>query len=701
MPLPTCPRCARSWTSAGSGATWSSSSFQAGRTSVAAAVLGPAARWAGCRWPGQRPVHRGGGAPDRLGRRRCGRARRSAAPPPVSAEPCSNTARHSRPLVRSARPEGQAERVAGRVEHDPPPVAAGLVLRTGGAELSLAAVLGGTQSLHTNSFDEALALPSDAAARIARNTQLVIAEESGRHPRRRPARRVVLRRGAHRRPGAARLGAHRGGRVARRHDQGRRVGHAEAADRGGGGTAPGGGRPRRRDHRRGQQVPTRRRVRRRHPRGRQHGRARVADRSPRAGARDPRRRRVHQPRSSASPRAHAATATCSRSRSTRPARRDASARSRRRSRRCSRATGPRFVRSRACTAARTRVTRATSKVRAEVEAFAKSAGRRPRMLVVKMGQDGHDRGAKVIATAFADLGFDVDVGPLFQTPEEAARDAIENDVHVVGVSSQAAGHKTLVPELIAAAAQAGWRRHRRRVRWRDPRGRLRVPRATPASPRSSAPAPTSRRQQPRSSRCSSTSWCPSSRTEVAAGDRRALARAITLVESTRARPPRGSRRAADGADAEQTGGAARVGISGAPGSGKSTLIEALGVQLVDSGHQRRGARGRPVEHAQRADRSSATRRAWKSSSRRPEAFVRPSPTGGTLGGVTRRTREAMLCCEAAGFDVVLVETVGVGQSEVAVEGMVDTFVAAARARAAATSCRASSAGSWSSPTSSS
>ena len=72
-----------------------------------------------------------------------------------------------------------------------------------------------------------------------------------------------------------------------------------------------------------------------------------------------------------------------------------------------------------------------------------------------MGQDGHDRGAKVIATAFADLGFDVDVGPLFQTPEEAARDAVENDVHVVGVSSQAAGHKTLVPELIAQLRKQG------------------------------------------------------------------------------------------------------------------------------------------------------------------------------------------------------------------------------------------------------
>jgi methylmalonyl-CoA mutase len=93
-------------------------------------------------------------------------------------------------------------------------------------------------------------------------------------------------------------------------------------------------------------------------------------------------------------------------------------------------------------------------IQQDVTTFAETHGRRPRMLVVKMGQDGHDRGAKVIATAFADLGFDVDVGPMFQTPEEAAQQAIENDVHVIGVSSQAAGHKTLVPQLIAALRQA-------------------------------------------------------------------------------------------------------------------------------------------------------------------------------------------------------------------------------------------------------
>jgi len=94
-------------------------------------------------------------------------------------------------------------------------------------------------------------------------------------------------------------------------------------------------------------------------------------------------------------------------------------------------------------------------LQADIDAFAEAEGRRPRMLVVKMGQDGHDRGAKVIATSFADIGFDVDMGPLFQTPAEAARDAVEHDVHVVGVSSQAAGHKTLVPMLIQELEKAG------------------------------------------------------------------------------------------------------------------------------------------------------------------------------------------------------------------------------------------------------
>ena len=87
--------------------------------------------------------------------------------------------------------------------------------------------------------------------------------------------------------------------------------------------------------------------------------------------------------------------------------------------------------------------------------FEKQKGRRPRLMVAKMGQDGHDRGAKVVATSFADLGFDVDMGPLFQTPKEAAKQAIENDVHILGISSLAAGHKTLVPQVISELEAMG------------------------------------------------------------------------------------------------------------------------------------------------------------------------------------------------------------------------------------------------------
>jgi methylmalonyl-CoA mutase len=94
-------------------------------------------------------------------------------------------------------------------------------------------------------------------------------------------------------------------------------------------------------------------------------------------------------------------------------------------------------------------------LKADIDAFVAEEGRRPRIMIAKLGQDGHDRGAKVVATAYADLGFDVDVGPLFQTPEEAARLAIENDVHAIGCSSLAAGHKTLVPQLVKALKDQG------------------------------------------------------------------------------------------------------------------------------------------------------------------------------------------------------------------------------------------------------
>jgi LAO/AO transport system kinase len=159
---------------------------------------------------------------------------------------------------------------------------------------------------------------------------------------------------------------------------------------------------------------------------------------------------------------------------------------------------------------------------------------------------------------------------------------------------------------------------------------------------------------------------------VREGDRRALARAITLVESTRP-DHRDDAVALLEALLPATGGAIRVGISGAPGAGKSTFIETLGVHLVDAGH-RVAVLAVDPSSARSGGSILGDKTRMEQLSRRREAFIRPSPSGGTLGGVARRTREALLVCEAAGFDVVLVETVGVGQSEIAVAGMVDLFV---------------------------
>ena len=111
---------------------------------------------------------------------------------------------------------------------------------------------------------------------------------------------------------------------------------------------------------------------------------------------------------------------------------------------------------------------AVDRVQDKVDAFEKKTGRKPRILVAKMGQDGHDRGQKVIATAFADLGFDVTVGAMFQTPDEIAKLAVDHDVHIVGASSLAAGHLTLVPELQRRAEEARPRRHHDRCRRRHP-----------------------------------------------------------------------------------------------------------------------------------------------------------------------------------------------------------------------------------------
>jgi methylmalonyl-CoA mutase cobalamin-binding subunit len=219
----------------------------------------------------------------------------------------------------------------------------------------------------------------------------------------------------------------------------------------------------------------------------------------------------------------------------------------------------------------------------------RSQGRRPRVMIAKLGQDGHDRGAKVVATAFADLGFDVDMGPLFQTPEECARQAIENDVHAVGVSTLAAGHKTLVPAIIRAE-EAGRRRHHRVCGRRDSRAGLRLPvrsrRQGHLRPRHADPGQRQGRAgaDPQGG-CGviSGDWLQG----VVHGSAPAAAAHGQGHHAARIhprRPPRAGRRTAD-ALLPHTGKAFRLGISGVPGVGKSTFIEALGLYLIGQGHR--------------------------------------------------------------------------------------------------------------------
>jgi len=156
-----------------------------------------------------------------------------------------------------------------------------------------------------------------------------------------------------------------------------------------------------------------------------------------------------------------------------------------------------------------------------------------------------------------------------------------------------------------------------------------------------------------------------------AGDRRALARAITLAESTRP-DHRDQAEAVLAAVLPDTGGAVRIGISGAPGAGKSTFIEVFGLHVADQSH-RLAVLAVDPSSARTGGSILADKTRMTELARRPDVYIRPSPGGAHLGGVARRTREALLLCEAAGFDVVVVETIGVGQSEVAVADLVDLF----------------------------
>jgi methylmalonyl-CoA mutase len=320
---------------------------------------------------------------------------------------------------------------------------------------ALAAALGGTQSLHTNSFDEAVALPSDAAARIARNTQLILQEESG-------IARVVDPLA-----GSYYVESLTASLIAEARKQ---IDEVEAM--GGMTKAVIAGMPKlrieesaaRRQARidRGEEVIVG--VNKYQTSETDAFDVRGIDNSAVREAQIARLERLRSERDEAACRnsLDALTTAADAAGGNLLALSVEAARARATVGEISGALEQVFTRYRAVSHSVSGVygqayegDESFAAIKTEVESFAEAEGRRPRILVVKLGQDGHDRGARIIASGFADIGFDVDIGPLFQTPEEAAAQAVENDVHVVGVSSQAAGHRTLIPRMTAALTNLG------------------------------------------------------------------------------------------------------------------------------------------------------------------------------------------------------------------------------------------------------
>ena len=565
---------------------------------------------------------------------------------------------------------------------------------------AMAATQGHTQSLHTNALDEALALPTDFSARIARNTQLLLQQESG-------TSRVIdpwggsyyVERLTH--DLAARAWEHiqeveAAGGMAGAIE----AGHPQAAHRGGGRAHPGADRLRPAAGHRRQQVPacrTRRPSRCSRSTTARSASGQVAKLRAAAG----RARRGRLPRGAG--RADRAAARPS----TGPDAADAN------------------LLALAIDAARAKATvgeisdalekvygRHTAQIRTisgvyreeaggtgghdrddrrRSSEFERAEGRRPRILVAKMGQDGHDRGQKVIATAFADLGFDVDVGPLFQTPDGGR--AAGGRGRRARRRGQLAGRRA--PDAGARAARELAALGREDIM-------IVVGGVIPAQDFEALRAAGRRRDLP-----------------AGHGHRRGRGGAARHALDPPAGWPRPTM--ADAGDRRRAGGG-RVGRAGPrrharrPRRGRSpwsspaapttaswprscwSQLAPYAGKATPRRHHRRARRrqvhvhrrasapcspppgtGSPCWRSTRPRRapaaaSSATRPGWPGWPSTRHAFVRPSPTGGTLGGVARATRETMVLVEAAGYDVVLVETVGVGQSEVAVADMVDTFL---------------------------
>jgi len=308
--------------------------------------------------------------------------------------------------------------------------------------------------------------------------------------------------------------------------------------------------------------------------------------------------------------------------------------------------------------------------------FAQKMGRRPRILLYGIVSNNANRIDNLVPTAFSQWGFDVDIHPGGQPHGQTARTAVENDVHAVLFPFDCKRLESSVTQLVeTVSAKSGgkilnvaWKQTFEGVENKHQESSFDEFLGIGHDLLSGLTRLLDRLEERKQTR-------PELRQcfgGIVAGDRAVIAKAITLIEDTRA----GHRQIADQLIERLlplSGKALRIGISGVPGAGKSTFIECLGMMLADMGH-RVAVLAVDPSSSKTGGSVLGDKTRMKRLSGHPNAFIRPTASGGTLGGIAKKTKESMVVCEAAGFEIMLVETVGIGQSESHVASMVDFFL---------------------------
>lgn len=318
----------------------------------------------------------------------------------------------------------------------------------------------------------------------------------------------------------------------------------------------------------------------------------------------------------------------------------------------------------------------SKRTRERLEQFISTQGRRPRILMGRLERQTRDQFLKIAANYFVDLGFDVDISLEGLTPEKAVKMAVENDAHIICLTN-INGNDVSALKLIQTVLRETRSENVHTIAIGDVSSSDRSQLIQAGLTDVLAWGPTFLNSVGKLINRLASSNAVLQTTEkcidgVLARDRRMIAKTISVIES-RAADHRNMAQEIIEALYPHTGDAVRIGVTGIPGAGKSTFIESLGMQLLEQGHRVAVLAIDPSSSISGGsllgDKTRMPRLSADSGT-----FIRPSPSGGILGGTADKTRETMLVCEAAGFDVILVETVGVGQTETAVASMVDFFL---------------------------